>query len=393
MRLKEKFKKGAASFYIVAFSTLILIIIATSFAVAIVAEVTRSSNDDLSQSAYDAALAGIEDAKLTFMNYQNCVNNGANTNLDELSPNNDVTCQDIIYWMNHPNCDMVGHILGRIGKNDEGGEILVEETENGTDSGRNEMNQAYTCVTIKTKLSDYRASLSSMNPYRIIKVDLEKANAADIKAVKVNWYLNGGTMVLDYSNYISDQVVFQPLNLVNASTPPTLAVEMIQTAQNFTLDQLNGQTQGGKTDRATVYLVPTANPNAATRTTNSTYMGAYQGGVNTITAAQMAATNDLRKDLPYLVYCPGDNVSDEYVCSTTLNLPDPIGGARSNDTFMFVVSLPYGQPETDFSLEFICKDGADCGNAVAGGGSMGDSSLEDMVIQGIGIKTNPSILK
>ena len=138
MRLKEKFKKGAASFYIVAFSTLILIIIATSFAIAIVAEVTRSSNDDLSQSAYDAALAGIEDAKLTFMNYQNCVNNGANTNLDELSPNNDVTCQDIIYWMNHPNCDMVGHILGRIGKNDEGGEILVEETENGTDSGRNE---------------------------------------------------------------------------------------------------------------------------------------------------------------------------------------------------------------------------------------------------------------
>lgn len=375
MRLKEKFKKGAASFYIVAFSTLILIIIATSFAVAIVAEVTRSSNDDLSQSAYDAALAGIEDAKLTFMNYQNCVNNGANTNIDELSPNNDVTCQDIIYWMNHPNCDMVGHILGRIGKNDEGGEILVEETENGTDSGRNEMNQAYTCVTIKTKLNDYRASLSSMNPYRIIKVDLEKANAADIKAVKVNWYLNGGTMILDYSNYISDQVVFQPLNLVNASTPPTLAVEMIQTAQNFTLDQLNGQTQSGKTDRATVYLVPTANSNAATRTTNSTYMGAYQGGVNTITAAQMAATNDLRKDLPYLVYCPGDNVSDEYVCSTTLNLPDPIGGARSNDTFMFVVSLPYGQPETDFSLEFICKDGADCGNAVAGGGSMGDTSL------------------
>ena len=76
MRLKEKFKKGAASFYNVAFSTLILIIIATSFAVAIVAEVTRSSNDDLSQSAYDAALAGIEDAKLTFMNYQNCINSG-----------------------------------------------------------------------------------------------------------------------------------------------------------------------------------------------------------------------------------------------------------------------------------------------------------------------------
>ena len=378
MRLKRKFKQGAASFYIVALSTLILIVIATSFAVAIVAEVTRSSNDDLSQSAYDAALAGVEDAKLTFMNYQNCVNNGG-TYADELSANADVTCQDIIYWMNHPNCDMVGHILGRVGKNDEGGEILVEETANASESGRNEMNQAYTCVTIKTKLSDYRASLSSMNPYRIIKVDLEKAKAADIKAVKVNWYLNGGTMVLDYSNYISDQVVFQPLNLVNASTPPTLGVEMIQTTANFTLDQLNGQTSGGRTDRATVYLVPTANASAAGRTSNSTYMGAYKDGINQISAAQMAATNDLRKDLPFLVYCPGNNVSDEYVCSTTLNLPDPLGGTRSNDTFMFVVSLPYGQPETDFSLEFICKDGADCGgSAVAGGGAMGDTSLASL---------------
>ena len=64
----KKFRTGAASFYIVAFSTLILVIIAASFATAIVSEVMRSSNDDLSQSAYDAALAGVEDAKLAFNN-------------------------------------------------------------------------------------------------------------------------------------------------------------------------------------------------------------------------------------------------------------------------------------------------------------------------------------
>ena len=45
---------------------------------------------------------------------------------------------------------------------------------------------------------------------------------------------------------------------------------------------------------------------------------------------------------------------------------------------MFVVSLPYGQPETDFSLEFICADGKDCGSAVAGGGSMGDTSIASL---------------
>ena len=380
MRLKRKLKSGAASFYIVAFSTLILIIIATSFAVAIVAEVTRSSNDDLSQSAYDAALAGVEDAKLTFMNYQNCVNSGS-TFTDSLSGNVDVTCQDIVYWMNHPDCDMVGHILGRIDKTSEGGEVFVEETENASGSNSNDMNQAYTCVTIKTRLNDYRASLSSMNPYRIVKVDLDKAKASDIKAVKISWFLNGGTLALDYTNYTSGRVAFQPLNLINASTPPTIAVELIQTIPNFTMAQLNDKTTGGKTDRATVYLVPTGNANEATGT-KSTYVGAYNGTENVLTAAQVAATNDHMKDLPFTVYCPGGSATDEYVCSATLNLPDPIGSnasvGRSNDTFMFVISLPYGQPETDFSLEFICQDGKDCASAIAGGGEMGDTSIASL---------------
>ena len=382
MRLKDKFKSGAASFYIVAISTLILIIIATSFAVAIVAEVTRSANDDLSQSAYDSALAGIEDAKLAFMNYQNCVNTGASYP-DELSSSLDITCQDIVYWMNHPNCDMVGHVLGRIGKFDEeGGEIPVEEAATSGDSGKNEMQQAYTCVTVRTKLDDYRASLSSLSPYRIIKVDLADIHASDIKAVKVSWFLNGGTLALDYTNFLtsSNRVAFQPLNIVNPSTPPTISLTAIQTAPSFTMAQLNGQTAGGRTDRATAYFVPTGNIGSAARTSESTYVGAYNSsaGTNVISAAQYAATNDLRKDLPFVTYCPGDAATDEFACSVIVNLPDPIGGDRSDETFMFVVALPYGQPETDFSLEFICKDGAACGTAVGGGGAMGDTSIASL---------------
>ena len=60
----KKFKKGAASFYIVAISTLILVIIAASFAAVIISEMARTSNDDLAQSAYDSALAGVEDGSI-----------------------------------------------------------------------------------------------------------------------------------------------------------------------------------------------------------------------------------------------------------------------------------------------------------------------------------------
>ena len=68
-----KTKRGAASFYIVAFSTLILVVLAMSFAAIIISEVSRTSNDDLAQSAYDSALAGVEDAKLAYYNYQSCL--------------------------------------------------------------------------------------------------------------------------------------------------------------------------------------------------------------------------------------------------------------------------------------------------------------------------------
>ena len=58
-----KTKKGMASLYLVAFTTLLLGVLTMSFVRVMVTESKESSNSDLSQSAYDSALAGIEDAK------------------------------------------------------------------------------------------------------------------------------------------------------------------------------------------------------------------------------------------------------------------------------------------------------------------------------------------
>ena len=95
--IKKKFRKGATSFYIVAFSTLILLIVATSFAAIIISEIERTSNDDLSQSAYDSALAGVEDAKLAFYNYQKCADSA------EQLPTNEgaISCGEIVWYMKH----------------------------------------------------------------------------------------------------------------------------------------------------------------------------------------------------------------------------------------------------------------------------------------------------
>lgn len=376
---------GAASFYIVAFSTLILVIIATSFATVILSEVTRSMNDDLSQSAYDAALAGIEDAKLAYANYQRCYNaelarinaraEGATLTPSSLSSESSVTCRDILYWMNNPDCDMVGHILGRIPKTGEesSGEVLVSDTVSVSGEGvENNLNQAYTCVKINTSLSDYRASLSSSSQMRVVKAEFQNVAAEEIRAIKFSWYeKRDGEQNFTYNALMQVgaawQATFRPITSAAVATPPVVELRLVQTSQNFTFNQVISATTSGATDRATLYLVPSNNQNAALKpasgkTDNGSYIGVEQGDVageanNVISASQVAKTNDQTiRNLPFGVWCP-ENGSGDFLCSVTVNLPEPIGsGERNDDTFLFVATLPYGQPDTDFSMEFICEN-------------------------------------
>ena len=357
--MRVKFKSGAASFYVVAFSTLILVIIAASFATAIVAEITRAANDDLSQSAYDAALAGVEDAKLAFINYQNCVKSGVTID-DDYKPVEGNVCKNIIYWMNHPDCDMVAHILGRIGIY-ESGEVLIEETSQL--GNENEMNQAYTCAMIEKNPSDYRGTLSPSDPYKIVRVSLDNVEASRIKKVKVSWLLSDKNPRLRYNNIGDSGVSFRSLSESDAPIPPTIAVGLLQTAESFNLEDLNGTSSGEATDRATMYLVSTNDASVASKSVANNYEGVYNGKRNELSANQIAKTNDKKKDLPYVVYCPWDP-TEEFVCSTMLNLPGVINGTRSDNTFMFMIALPYvtdGQSETDFMLEFYCDADDACG--------------------------------
>ena len=56
-------KKGVASLYAVVFATILFGVITLSFVRIILSEARQSDDDELSQSAYDSALAGVEDAK------------------------------------------------------------------------------------------------------------------------------------------------------------------------------------------------------------------------------------------------------------------------------------------------------------------------------------------
>lgn len=370
-----KFKKGAASFYVVAFSTLILVIIAASFATVIISEVTRTSNDDLSQSAYDSALAGVEDAKIAYANYQKCLQDGATADA-YIVEDGVVTCGEILYWMQNADCDMVGHILGRIPDNGTGEVMISDTVETSGGEVTSDLNQAYTCVELKTILDDYRSTLTTANQTKTVKVNFNGTTAANIKSVKISWYARQDDSSFEFSNFLenADRVAFQPATSMRVSTPPTLAVQLFQTAGTFSVNDLLSASNGTRTDRATVYLVPTKDSDAAKLTKNN-YVGVYDGSKNVLSAGQIAATNDRNSNLPFVVYC-NPNVDTEFVCSAILNLPEPLNGARSDNTFMFAVSAPYGQPDTDFSMEFCTE--VNCGNKNVEGSSVSSiASIKD----------------
>ena len=362
----KKFKKGAASFYIVAMSTLILVIIAASFAAVIISEVTRTSNDDLAQSAYDSALAGIEDAKLAYYNYQNCKIDVDSMGHDESGK---AFCADLIDWVENDTgeCDMVADTLGR--SHDDKG-VLVQESD-----VNNNMQQYYTCVKMTSKTEDVKFSTDSSYTVRL---KFDEVDARDIKTVRISWHLeeDGESDEFKYEDFSGNGIFGD-----QAVMPAVVAVSMVQTSEQFNLNDFDVR-QGSQTDRGTVYLVPTDQDNLSA--SGDKYNFSWDGGRNLISTEGFSKSNDKTvKNLPYVVYCNNDN--DGFACSTDLEIPDPIGGNRSNDTFMFMITLPYGGPYTHFSLEFFCGDGVICSKEITDEGEERYSSNK-AILNGVQLK-------
>lgn len=369
---KNKVRKnlrGAASYYIVAFSTLILVVIATSFATVIISEISRTSNDDLSQSAYDSALAGVEDAKVAFSNYRRCAETGA-TAVQPVGNGTTVTCSDIMWWMEHPDCYMVGHILGKIGKNEEA-EVTVGGTIVTSGSTETTTNQAYTCTIINTDLIDYRATLTADNKRQTMRGSVGNGPTNEVKKVRVSWYSVRNDISLKYTNFNGTRVAYPTLTGASIATPPTVEFQLVQTGQSFKLSDFD-IVESGRTNRGTLFLVPTSD-SAKARSSAENYIGIYNGTNNVVSATNVVKTNDHAvSNKSFLTYCDANSTA-EFYCSVEIELPGVIGGgARNNSTFMLSIALPYQQPDTDFSIELICDSGA-CGTAADAFGVTSDA--------------------
>ena len=143
--MQKKVKEGAAAIYTVVFFCLLIGIVTLGFVGIMLQDILGSTNYDLSQSAYDSALAGVEDAKVLLLQYNSCI-----TNTNRLG-----NCESIKSKINKvgssDDCDLVRDALGRAGGEDGDHETLIQsDNKNTVNNSSKELDDsidmAYTCV-------------------------------------------------------------------------------------------------------------------------------------------------------------------------------------------------------------------------------------------------------
>ena len=305
MKKAIKNKKGIASFYVVAFSTLILLVIVVSFASLVVSQMTRSSNADLSQSAYDAAMAGVEDAKMAYMNYLNCKRGSG-----------DVGCNDVIDAIENkdPVCNMVSEILGR-------GNGVVAVTEENTS---NNMQQYYTCVKIYNNPTDQQKTVSAYQPTVFKPVF---SSDEEIKLIKIQWGEKG------------DRI----------SSLPKLSVSVIQAPESFEADSFTFPYQVGeepsteqRTNMGTVFLEPCEE--------------ACNGKMVTYDKV-VESNNKVASKSPYRVEC---EESGECAATIQLTKDGSYGkGEWNSEAFEVVVTSFKGEENKSVKISYCANAGTD----------------------------------
>lgn len=305
-------KKGVASFYVVIFATILFGVITLSFVRIILSESGQSSNDDLSQSAYDSALVGVEDAKRAVDEYYECMDRtGSATQCTQEHNGNPLFGGD---------CDTF-YLREWLYPNAPDGEVLVEE------STTNNSNQAYTCVILSNSVPDYRSTLTADTPTRVVPIGIGSTSLNNVKTIKFQWYseVNGTEFRnLNHGGSLA--------NKNNSTTPPVISLTLIQTDSTIDLSSFNNSTS---TRYSTMVLLPS------------------ESGVNSIDSNQIGAAGNSDKgsaNEPFEIKCE----HNEFACTVELTGLNLTQGGNA----MLVVSMPYGDLVTDFAVTLQQADGS-----------------------------------
>jgi len=318
-------KKGVASLYAVVFATILFGVIALSFVRIILSEARQSGDDELSQSAYDSALAGVEDAKRAVNKYYACLNGGGSTDSCKHLYPFDSSCAQFA-------SSTASNLKTALGYQAEG-EIKIQESSTAVDkNGETTTDQAYTCITMKTSVEDYRSTLTNDTRVRVVPLGVESSKLSQVKTVEFKWFSENNSTKL---NKLYENKALKTKN--DTSNVPVISLTLLTTPANFDISSFNKSTYAGSDPvlYSTMILLPSKADDAG----------------NSIgwSAIQSAANSDTRNE-PFLIKCQ----EGEFACSVSLQADGhlPAGGNA-----LLVVSMPYGETVSDFAVSMYDASG------------------------------------
>lgn len=311
---RHRSEYGAVSLFIVIFTMLLVTVITISFARLMLNDQRQATAADLSQSAYDSAMAGVEDGKRALIDYQKqCSGTDLGACTAALAKIQDSTT------LKSTACNIaVSTVLGITGP-DVGKEVLIQQDQNGNKQDK-KLDQAYTCVKINLNTPDYLGTLDKDTSKMVPLVGVADNNGRyQYDTVRIEWF-NADDLPVDKST---------PLDLPNISNtddktklltssddwggrnrPPVMRAQLIQFSNTagFTLDSFNGAKNSN-----TAFLYPSLSSGA--------YLSLdwFSAPPSRISSAPVKS--------PTAIKCVEGS---DYACSATIKLPDPEGGNKTN---------------------------------------------------------------
>lgn len=289
-----KSQRGAVSIFIVMFTALLVTIVTASFVQIMLRNQQQASNNDLSQSAYDSALAGVEDAKRALVALKACDKNPS------------IACSNLRAALvnNGQNCEVLADPS-----------VGVTTFTNGESQvGRSSMNQAYTCVKVQVITDSYEGTLDKDQSVVIPLETVDDPNT--IAGVRISWFTQDNIPSVDAAGNPISQVPQYPTQpqLPAASdwsvrSPSIMRSQLIQFKDgNLTLDSFDA---ANNNNAKTLFLYP-----------------AIFGAANLDFAAD-GRQSPASRNYPAISRCDTSfTLNGGFACSTDVAVPSLGGGTR-----------------------------------------------------------------
>lgn len=219
MKSNKNFKKGGVSIFIVIVVGVLVSIMSASFLRLMFRDQEQASKLDLSQSAYDSAQAGVEDAKRFLRIFRAACGSSGTGSFEGVTYN----CNAMRSAIQNESC----YTLATAGIGNANGETIIQTNSGsgGASSRDADLNQAYTCVKIRMNTADFLGRTNDGSPSVI-----NLRGTAAFNRVRIRWHsrenmTNGNNIALDSLSNPSVRPRIDSRNWRNQNRPAILKAQ------------------------------------------------------------------------------------------------------------------------------------------------------------------------